>query len=201
MPTISFEEARINSLLGGLFYDPHRHELLPDDAWVKALSKHLQTNGIPCHDRLILYRHRVTEAFVLAYWINRPNENDRPGRLMEVALIPGPPGRSEWNGIEYEVPTMDELVERMRPSADHLKDAIEKEKSLRQARQNELAAKKEYAERVASDFQRYNEGAAAMIRSGMVPVEPESDGTQSVLKNIKMAKSNKVLIDGTKGGD
>lgn len=153
----------------GTVYNRAVHELRPRSPFLMAVVGAARCNN-HARDayRLILYRHRGSRRFVLAYWTVMPGEADGPGLLQTIEPMDRDPDRiyDDWCP-----PRIDYLMVQLLPAGDHWKEAD------RKMRDQELEAQRAAEETVAQklDLIRHlqrrdrDDGMARSLSGGMMP--------------------------------
>lgn len=170
----SFEElAMLEEVGGGTVFNPTCMEELDSSNWIASVRHRCRENGgMRFAGDLFLYRHRITGVFMLSMWLDR-----RRGMMRELLAFRGNPDREEEEGEREDVPSMEDVVERLRPAAESLAACREELREARRRemeRQGEVEEKRQAAVRILRN--RHEEDTAEMIRRGMVPFFPSGAG-------------------------
>jgi hypothetical protein len=148
----------------GLLMD-ESHELLPDSQWIRFARK------VTGREDLFVYRHRLTEKFVLASWLFK-----EPRICLELEVMDLPPDRGGWVDTEF-------LCQRCRPAGELYKERFLRRKQeqrrkryLQEQRGQERKEKAQYFKNKGKDE------IAASVGKGGGPWMGEEEGGDHLLE-------------------
>jgi len=121
------------------------HKIMPDGDWIQHIRRETERKD------LFVYRHAITENFVLAHWIYPPSEVDKP-ICLELETMPIPPDRGGW------IPT-EAIKLRCR--------AVDKEEEFMERRLKSQAEKRDSQREKQEGYERKDQMVRHLKRKGM----------------------------------
>jgi len=156
-----------------------RHEVLPDDSWIRELRK-------ACgNDRIFLYYHRQHKTFVLSCWSSYPGEWPMAVELYSFENHPTCGEKMAWEAI----------VALCEPNPDRM---IEQQIEARQdAEREQREADHDMAYTLAKQARKKgDEQEAALLETGHIPVHNEIHGDDEVEYRLRQAATSAQRVIG-----
>lgn len=169
--SIRLLDPKEREILGGVPIMPHKHEILPDGAWIKYMRKYC---GRP---KLFCFRLRGGHRVSVAEWIVEPRRGvGGIGVCTEIESMECPP---DW--WPHDLPTPERMRQVSRPGLEVVKELEQVLKAQQDKRLNDLRANSEGRYALAKHHMRHgNDQVAAGLLMGETPYVSEEEGGEDL---------------------
>lgn len=157
----------------GTAYDPRKHYVFDEDPFIETLQAAVD------NDRLFLYFHRDHLSWVLAQWMDDPEDHSGPLQMMELEVF-------ERDHPQHDPSTcMAYLVARCTPVADATKTAIrDAHREKKRVERARVEAQAEYQQYMVKHHTRNLDDVAAhraKTNQDVYEVPTDDDGTRELM--------------------
>jgi hypothetical protein len=155
---------------GAQNWTPSRHEEVPNTLFVSIVKARAMEIGSTITDLLFLYRHKLQNVYVLAYWF--PHEVPGMKVMVELMVLPGHPDHMD----PKDMPSKKDILDCLRPREKVLKEIrkalMDEDARDREENQFQRDARSEYAVKLRAEGLK---DQAAQVKGGLVPLHFERD--------------------------